>query len=130
MMARQQKEECVHYIRPVRDVIDIISGRWKIPILVALSTEARKFKELERLLKGITARTLSKELKDLEANDLVERKVCDTSPITVEYSLSAYGRTLDDVIGTLRSWGLKHRERLFETKQADIPTFNCSEAVK
>jgi DNA-binding HxlR family transcriptional regulator len=106
-------KECIEYIRPVRDVLDIINGKWKLPILIALSFGNKRFKELERDVEGITPRMLSKELRDLEVNQLVIRKVYDTIPATVEYSLSDYGKSLDDVIVALRDWGKKHRTKLF-----------------
>jgi DNA-binding HxlR family transcriptional regulator len=112
-----QREECLQFIRPVRDVLDIINGKWKLPIIVALSGSNKRFKELERMLNGITARTLSKELKDLEQNELVQRTVCETSPVTVDYSLTSYGRTLDNVIAELRTWGLQHRKRIFSNRE-------------
>jgi DNA-binding HxlR family transcriptional regulator len=113
-----ERQECLQFIRPVRDVLDIINGKWKLPIIVALSVSNKRFKELERMLTGITARTLSKELKELEQNELVQRTVCDTSPVTVDYSLTSYGRTLDNVIAEMRTWGLQHRERIFSNKEA------------
>jgi DNA-binding HxlR family transcriptional regulator len=95
----------------------IINGKWKLPVIVVLSVSNKRFKELERMLTGITARTLSKELKELEQNELVQRTVCDTSPVTVEYSLPSFGRILDNVIAELRTWGLQHRERIFSNKE-------------
>ena len=106
-------KECVEYIRPVRDVLDIINGKWKLPILIALSFGNKRFKELERDVEGITPKMLSKELRDLEVNQLVIRTVHNTVPVTVEYSLSDYGKTLDSVIVALREWGKKHRNKLF-----------------
>lgn len=110
---KKEKQECVEYIRPVRDVLDIINGKWKLPILIALTFGNKRFKELERDIEGITPRMLSKELRDLEANQLVNRTVYDTIPATVEYSLTEYGKSLDDVIVALREWGKKHRSKLF-----------------
>jgi DNA-binding HxlR family transcriptional regulator len=107
------KEECTTFIKPVRDVLDIINGKWKLPILIALTFGNKRFKELERDISGITPKMLSKELRDLEMNELVSRNVYDTIPVTVEYSLTEYGKSLDDVIAALRAWGMKHRRRLF-----------------
>ena len=109
----KSSKECIEYIRPVRDVLDIINGKWKLPILIALSFGNKRFKELERQVEGITPRMLSKELRELEINQLVIRTVYDTIPPSVEYSLSDYGKTLDDVIVALRTWGKKHRSKLF-----------------
>jgi DNA-binding HxlR family transcriptional regulator len=69
-----------------------------------------------REIHGITPRMLSKELKDLEVNQLVKRTVYDTSPVTVEYSLTPYGKSLQKVIEELRTWGTQHRKRILNTK--------------
>lgn len=110
---KKQSQECKDFIRPVRDVLDIINGKWKLPILIALSFGTKRFKELERDIDGITPRMLSKELRDLEMNKLVIRTVHDSIPVSVEYSLSEYGKTLDGVIDAMRTWGKKHRDELF-----------------
>ncbi|MFY8022133.1 MAG: winged helix-turn-helix transcriptional regulator [Bacteroidia bacterium] len=106
-------KECIEYIRPVRDVLDIINGKWKLPILICLSFGNKRFKELEREVEGITPKMLSKELRDLEMNQLVLRTVYETIPASVEYSLTDYGKSLDSVIVAMRDWGKKHRTKLF-----------------
>jgi len=75
---------------------------------------------MQREIPGITPKMLSKELKDLEINELVERKVYDTSPVMVEYELSNYGRTLKPLINELHNWGAKHRKRIL--KQVSLET--------
>ncbi len=57
---------------------------------------------------------LSKELQDLEINELVSRTVMDTKPVTVEYELTAYGGSLKDVVDTLAAWGTQHRARIMK----------------
>ncbi|WP_233194582.1 helix-turn-helix domain-containing protein [Aquimarina sp. I32.4] len=104
--------ECKSFILPVRDVIDLIGGKWKLPIIVTLSFKSYRFKELEREIVGITPRMLSKELKDLEINGLVDRKESATTPITVAYSLTYYGLSLDKVIEVVRDWGITHRKKI------------------
>jgi DNA-binding HxlR family transcriptional regulator len=104
--------ECSQYVLPIRDCIDIISGKWKLPILGALTHSKKRFKEMEREIAGITPRMLSKELRELEINQLVSRKVYDTKPVTVEYELSAYGRSLDKVLDAMKEWGQQHRKRI------------------
>lgn len=110
-MKEQEKnsKECKTYIRPVRDVLELIGGKWRLPIIIALSFNNKRFKELERQIEGISPRMLSKELKDLELNGLVNRQVFATTPVTVEYSLTDYGKSLDELIILLRKWGTKHR---------------------
>ena len=104
--------ECSQYILPVRDTLDLLSGKWKLPIIGALMTGKKRFKEMERQIPKITARMLSKELKELEVNQLVKRTVYDTIPVTVEYELTPYGGSLQDVLMALRDWGIKHRTRI------------------
>lgn len=104
--------ECAKNLLPVKDALDILGGKWKLPIIIALTFGNKRFKEMQREISGITAKMLSKELKDLEINELVKRTVYDTVPVSVEYSLTPYGRSLHKVIGELRTWGMQHRKRL------------------
>jgi DNA-binding HxlR family transcriptional regulator len=71
-----------------------------------------RFKEIERALGEITPKILSKELKELEMNEFVERKVFPTTPVTVLYELTPYSKSLDKVLDELRDWGLQHRQRI------------------
>lgn len=107
-----QHKECSKSILAVRDALDILSGKWKLPIIISLMYGDKRFKEMERDIEGITAKMLSKELKDLEINHLVRRTVYDTMPVTVEYSLTEYGKTLKKVIGELHDWGAQHRRKI------------------
>lgn len=103
--------QCMGMLLPVRDALDVLNGKWKLPIIVTLMMGNRRFGEMAREIPRITDRMLSKELRDLEANGLVKRTVYDTVPVTVEYSLTDYGRTLDNLIVELRAWGVRHRQR-------------------
>lgn len=108
----EQHSECKKNLLPVKDALDILSGKWKLPIIIALTFDNKRFKEMHREIEGITPKMLSKELKELEVNQLVKRTVYDTLPVTVEYSLTTYGKSLHKVIEELRNWGLQHRKRL------------------
>ena len=105
-------EGCTKAIIPVRDALDILSGKWKLPIIIALSFGNRRFSQLAKQIPGITDKMLSKELRDLEMNELVKRTVYDTLPVIVEYSMTPYGRTLENLIEALQAWGLQHRKRI------------------
>lgn len=99
----------------IRDTLDIVGGKWKLPILyVLVSGGPKRFKELQRTLEGITSRMLSKELKELELNQMVNRESFDTAPMTVIYSVTDHGRSLRPVIQALNDWGTHHRKRIFE----------------
>lgn len=104
---------CSESLRPIADTLDCIGGKWKLMILSVLVTEGpKRFRELQREVGGITARMLSKELKDLETNELIERRTYDSTPMMVEYRLSSYGQTLGEVMIVLKNWGIRHRERI------------------
>jgi DNA-binding HxlR family transcriptional regulator len=104
--------ECFKMLLPVNDALDILSGKWKLPIIISLTFGKKRFKQIQREIPGITSKMLSKELKELEINELAERKVYDTLPVTIEYELTPYGKTLKPLIGELHDWGAKHRKRI------------------
>jgi len=107
------REHFGNYMIPVRDALEIFSGKWKIPIITALSFyEVCGFKELERIVEGITPKMLSKELKFLEDNMLISRKVENTRPVTVTYSITEYGKTSKSVMSELYRWGIEHRKKV------------------
>ncbi len=111
--------ECKIYVRPVRDVIDMIGNKWKLPIIIALGFKDHRFNELERQIKGITPRMLSRELKDLELNKLVRRIEINSNSGTIKYSLTEHGKSLDNVIIAMRSWGIDYREKIMGTKRVE-----------
>lgn len=98
------------YVLAVNDTLNVISGKWKLPIIGTLMYGKKRFKEMERDIPKITPRMLSKELKDLEANGIVSRTVIDTTPVTVEYELTESGITFKKVLDVMVEWGLDHRK--------------------
>ncbi len=105
-------EACTKKLLPVKDTLEVLSGKWKIQIIISLTFGKKRFKQVQREIPGLTPKMLSKELKDLEMNELVDRQVYDTAPVTVEYELTPYGKTLGPLIGELHKWGEKHRKRI------------------
>jgi DNA-binding HxlR family transcriptional regulator len=91
-----------------RPVLENITNKWSILILTVLCTKPSRFNELRRRLEGITHKALSDALKRLERNGLVYRKVLPTSPVSVEYSLTALARTLQEPFIALYEWALEH----------------------
>jgi DNA-binding HxlR family transcriptional regulator len=89
----------------LKDVLDIIGGKWAMPIIYHLSKGKMRFKELERSIEGINTRMLVKELKNMESNGIITREVFATVPPTVEYSLTFKGEKLLPSIKSLHSWG-------------------------
>ena len=115
--------DCSKRILAVRDALEIFSGKWKIPIIGALLylKEAR-FKELQNMVGNITSKMLSKELKELEINQLVERIVLNTRPVSIRYKITPYGMSSQSVIVALHDWGAKHRNKV--TGRDDDTTCN------
>ncbi|HAS45217.1 MAG TPA: transcriptional regulator [Microscillaceae bacterium] len=107
--------DCGKQLLAVRDAIEVLGGKWRIPIITVLGYyKTRRFKELQTEITGITAKMLSKELKELEANQLVTRTVQDTRPITVIYEITPYGYSSSKIIRELYDWGVAHREKVMK----------------
>lgn len=111
------KEACNQSIVAVRDTLYVLSGKWKLPIIIALSNGSKRFKDLQRELQEITPKVLSKELKELELNEFVTRTVYATSPVTVEYALTKYSQSLNKIIEEMRVWGLQHKKRIMNSSR-------------
>ena len=105
---------CMGILRPVRDALDILNGKWKLPIIVALSFGEKRFGEIAREVHGITDRMLSKELRDLEINGLVKRTVENSYPVKVTYALTPHSESLEEVIEALKNWGILHRKKILK----------------
>ncbi len=93
-----------------RETINIIEGKWKLPIIGHLLFGNKRFGQLQKEIRGITPRMLSKELKDLELNGIVVRNEIQTRPLQVEYELTDSGATFREVLVKMIEWGLQHRE--------------------
>lgn len=99
----------------IRDVLQLLGGKWKLQIIGALRFNGKmRFMDLLREVDGIAAKMLSKELQDLEMNQLVTRTVINSKPITVEYEITEYAQSLDEVITAMVNWGMKHREKIMK----------------
>lgn len=107
-------EFCRFRINAVKDSMELLTGKWKIHILGTLLYGGKmRFMDLQREIGGIGAKMLSKELQDLELNQLLTRTVLNTKPITVEYELTEFGKTLEPMIDTIAQWGIDYRETFF-----------------
>lgn len=90
---------------PVETTIAAIGGRWKVLVIHHLLEGDRRFGELQRLLKGVSARTLTRQLRELEAAGVIDRTVHQQIPPKVEYALTALGRDLEPVLRAMHAWG-------------------------
>lgn len=103
---------CQQKLAAVGDALYVIGGKWKLRIIIALNEGNHRFNELQRVIEGISAKVLSQELKDLELNGFVTRKVHDSMPVVVEYLPTDYTTSLKKVLESLSEWGEMHREKL------------------
>lgn len=88
----------------------MINGKWKLPILIAIKRRSTRFREIQRYVPPVTSRVLSSELKLLEQNKLIMRKVYDDTPVLVEYTLTTYSETLFPIIELMVYWDKDHRK--------------------
>ena len=100
----------------VEVTLRIIEGRCKVMVLYYLLDGTKRFNMLNRLLVGVSARTLAKQLRELERDGILRRKVFPEIPPRVEYSLTDLGRSLRPVLGAMHDWGegFSHRLRPVE----------------
>jgi len=108
-------EACRGHITAVKDALYVLNGKWKLPLIATLGDGPQRFNEIQRAIGDITPKILSKELKELELNEFVERIIYPTTPVTVVYQLTPYSQTLGKVLEELRNWGTMHRKRIVES---------------
>jgi DNA-binding HxlR family transcriptional regulator len=106
----------VQYVLAVNDTLNVISGKWKLPIIGSLLYEKRRFTEIQRNIPKISPRMLSKELKELELNGMITRTVYDSSPVSVEYELTSSALSLHGVLDSMLAWGIQHRKRVIQSQ--------------
>ena len=105
----------------VEAAISLIDGKWKCVVLFHLMRGTTRFNELRRLVPGVTQRMLTNQLRELEADGLIIRKIHAQVPPKVEYSISPLGRSLEPVLLALKSWGSENMA-LFTASPASLPT--------
>ncbi|MRG45759.1 transcriptional regulator [Chitinophaga sp. SYP-B3965] len=115
--------DCLERLPAIDDALYVIGGKWKLRIIIALSDGNKRFNELQRLLKGISARVLSNELKDLEQNGFLKRIVyAEASPPLVEYERTEYADTLKQVVMSLHEWGAMHKKNIMQRSKEEMVT--------
>ena len=107
------QQETKKKMRAVQDSMDALNGKWKISIVSSICCYGkRRFSDILNDVAGISNRMLSKELKELEINELIKRTVLDTQPVTVQYELTEHGNRLHTIINNLSDWGIAHRMKI------------------
>ena len=104
---------------PLNNALKLIGGKWKIKILEKLSNRAIRFGKLKKNLDTITSQMLSKQLKEMENDTLVKRKVINSNPITVEYSLTQFGNSSLPIIRSLIKWGSINKRKMSRVIEKD-----------
>src|SRR3954470_15869574 len=100
---------------PVETAVRIIGGRWKVLVLQQLFSGVKRFSELHSALKGVSHRTLTHQLRDLEEDGILPRKVYRQVPPKVEYSLTPLGETLKPVMHAMHDWAEMYGKRMSRT---------------
>lgn len=107
-----KNQQCDAEVRcPVEACLELIGGRWKGVILFHLLGGTRRFNELRRLLPKVTQRMLTRQLRELETDQVIVRTIYPEVPPKVEYSLSELGKTMEPIIRMLQKWGLEYMGR-------------------
>ena len=93
---------------PAEMTVKLIGGRWKIVILWYLFQGVKRFSELQRAVTGVTQKVLTQQLRDMERDGIVTRKVYAQVPPRVEYSITPLGSSLKPVVEAMHRWGMEH----------------------
>lgn len=109
--------DCDDTICPVMTALAVVGGKWKPAILYSLSQRGTlRFGELRRSIKGITQKMLTQQLRELEQDGIVQRKVYAEVPPRVEYCQTEYGKSINPVLEAMATWGDTHKKRLLPSR--------------
>lgn len=101
-----KKSEIIHEC-PVMKCIEVIGGKWKTVIIYLISIGINRFGMLQRSCNGISKQMLTKQLRELENDKIISRKIYAEMPPRVEYSITPRGETLFPIMESMKNWGLK-----------------------
>lgn len=99
-------------IKAIQDTMFVLGGKWKIPVILSIYNGNNRFNDIANSVPGITNRVLSKELKHLEENLLISRTIVDDYPVRIEYEITSYCLTTEQVAGPMEKWGKNHSKML------------------
>lgn len=97
---------------PVRQVIDIVSDKWTLPVLYVLKQGTKRYSEIQREIPGISKKMLTQTLRRLETDKILKRKVYPVVPPKTEYKLTAFGNKLIEPLEVLADWAWEHQAEL------------------
>lgn len=99
-------------IKAIQDTMFVLGGKWKLPVILSIYNGNKRFNDIAGSIPGITNRVLSKELKHLEENLLISRNVIHDYPVKIEYTITDYCLTTEEVAAPLEKWGKTHQKKL------------------
>ena len=112
MRFKEAKSCPEQFVLALNDTMNVLTGKWKLPILGSLLFGLKRFTDIQRNIPKITPRMLSKELKEMELNKLVSRTVKNDTPVLIEYKLTDYAKTLWPILQQMIKWGKNHRKEI------------------
>lgn len=107
-----KEQVCQFKLMASRDVLEVIQGKWRIPIIISLTYGNKRFGEIQRDIEDISPKMLSQELKALEMNKIIKRRLHDTMPVTTEYSLTPLGSSMNLLLEEILRWGIHFRKEV------------------
>ena len=108
----QKNDICAFRLMVSRDTLEVIQGKWRLPIIISLTHGNKRFGEIQRDISDISPKMLSQELKALEVNQIITRTLYDSMPVTVEYSLTPLGMTMNNLLEEILNWGMHFRKEV------------------
>jgi DNA-binding HxlR family transcriptional regulator len=113
--------ECSDYGScPIGTAISLLGGKWKLPVLYNLREQTMRFNELKKALPGVTQKMLTQQLREMEKDGLVARKVYAEVPPKVEYSITPITRKLEPVLALMCEWGVEYREVMKASRTVEV----------
>lgn len=95
-------------ICPAAEALNVVAGKWKMPIIARLFREKKRFGDLKDSMDGISAKALAAALRELESDGIIERQVTHDMPVRIEYTLTDIGREMKPLLMEMNSWGKKY----------------------
>jgi DNA-binding HxlR family transcriptional regulator len=111
-----KEQLCQYKLMASRDTLEVIQGKWRIPIIISLTYGNKRFGEIQRDILDISPKMLSQELKSLEMNKIIKRTLHDTMPVTTEYSLTPLGLSMNNLLDEMLKWGIHFRNEVVGKK--------------
>ena len=108
----QKDQVCQQKLMASRDALEVIQGKWRIPIIIALTHGNKRFGDIQRDIIDISPKMLSQELKALETNKIITRTLFDSMPVTVEYALTPLGHSMKNLLDQVLNWGIHFRNEV------------------